>query len=148
MEVLGGRWKLAVLNLLLEHGTLRFGELRRALPSVTQRMLTRQLREMEADDLVVRTVYGEVPPRVEYSLTATGTSLRDVAAQLDRWGRWYLDTHGAPARAGNESAGEGKEGGSGGAGKEGEEGEESRKSREKVRAPAVARRGPEPEPES
>ncbi|MFI9047914.1 winged helix-turn-helix transcriptional regulator [Streptomyces sp. NPDC053427] len=104
MEVLGGRWKLAVLKLLLEHGTLRFGALRRALPSITQRMLTRQLREMEADDLVIRTVYGEVPPKVEYSLTETGASLRDVAAQLDTWGRRYRETHGSAAPAGNETA--------------------------------------------
>ncbi|MFJ9415654.1 winged helix-turn-helix transcriptional regulator [Streptomyces sp. NPDC101227] len=105
MEVLGGRWKLAVLHLLLEKGTLRFGELRRALPSITQRMLTRQLREMEADDLVVRTVYAEVPPKVEYSLTETGHSLRDIAAQLDTWGRRYLDAHGSPARVRDEPAG-------------------------------------------
>ncbi|MFG2138290.1 winged helix-turn-helix transcriptional regulator [Streptomyces sp. NPDC048650] len=95
MEVLGGRWKLAILKHLLV-GTHRFSELKRGLPRITQRMLTRQLRELEADGLVERTVYREVPPRVEYALTETGRSLDAIAGQLDAWGRWYLDTHGGP----------------------------------------------------
>ncbi|MFI7104430.1 winged helix-turn-helix transcriptional regulator [Streptomyces sp. NPDC050161] len=98
MEVLGGRWKLAILKQLIEHGTLRFSALKRALPRITQRMLTRQLRELEADGLVERTVYREVPPKVEYALTEAGRSLQDVAKQLDTWGQWYLDTLGSPAR--------------------------------------------------
>jgi DNA-binding HxlR family transcriptional regulator len=88
MEVLGGRWKLAILKQLIA-GTQRFGELRRAMPSITQRMLTRQLRELEADGLIARKVYQQVPPKVEYSLTATGRSLEKIAALLDDWGRWY-----------------------------------------------------------
>ncbi|MGW7576185.1 winged helix-turn-helix transcriptional regulator [Streptomyces sp. NPDC054765] len=96
MEVLGGRWKLAILKQLLG-GTQRFSELKRGLPRITQRMLTRQLRELETDGLVERTVYREVPPRVEYALTETGRSLDAIAGLLDAWGRWYLDTHGRPA---------------------------------------------------
>uniref|UniRef100_A0AAU2VGK0 Helix-turn-helix transcriptional regulator n=1 Tax=Streptomyces sp. NBC_00003 TaxID=2903608 RepID=A0AAU2VGK0_9ACTN len=88
MEVLGGRWKLAILKELLA-GTRRFSELKRALPRITQRMLTRQLREMETDGLVMRNVYREVPPKVEYSLTEIGRSLDEIAEQLDGWGRWY-----------------------------------------------------------
>ncbi|MEU5186554.1 helix-turn-helix domain-containing protein [Streptomyces klenkii] len=91
MEVLGGRWKLAILKQLLT-GTRRFSELKRALPRITQRMLTRQLRELEADGLVTRTVHREVPPRVDYALTEAGRSLDAIAAQLDTWGRWYRDT--------------------------------------------------------
>ncbi|MFG3258480.1 winged helix-turn-helix transcriptional regulator [Streptomyces sp. NPDC048172] len=91
MEVLGGRWKLAILKKLVP-GTLRFGELRRALPAVTPRMLTRQLRELEADGLVTRTVYREVPPRVDYTLTDAGHRLDAVMDQLDAWGRWYRET--------------------------------------------------------
>ncbi|MGW0790547.1 winged helix-turn-helix transcriptional regulator [Streptomyces sp. NPDC002911] len=91
MEMLGGRWKLAVLKQLVV-GTHRFGELRRALPGVTQRMLTRQLRELEADGLVTRTVYPEVPPRVEYALTEVGRSLDSITDELDKWGRWYRET--------------------------------------------------------
>ncbi|MEU1667274.1 helix-turn-helix domain-containing protein [Streptomyces sparsogenes] len=90
MEILGGRWKLAIVTKLLT-GTHRFGELRRALPGVTQRMLTRQLRELEADGLIERTVYAEVPPKVEYALTETGRSLERVTELLDAWGRWYRD---------------------------------------------------------
>ncbi|MGC9544834.1 winged helix-turn-helix transcriptional regulator [Streptomyces sp. UG1] len=91
MEMLGGRWKLAILKQLVA-GTHRFGELRRALPGITQRMLTRQLRELEADGLVTRTVYREVPPRVEYALTDVGHSLDSITDELDKWGRWYRET--------------------------------------------------------
>ncbi|GES27684.1 helix-turn-helix domain-containing protein [Streptomyces angustmyceticus] len=59
------------------------------MPTVTQRMLTRQLRELEDDGLVSRTVYPEVPPRVEYALTEIGETLRDIIGQLDTWGSWY-----------------------------------------------------------
>ncbi|UFR00390.1 helix-turn-helix transcriptional regulator [Streptomyces sp. Go40/10] len=90
MEILGGRWKLAILKQLVA-GTHRFGELRRALPGVTQRMLTRQLRELEEDGLVSRTVYREVPPRVEYALTDVGHSLDSITAELDKWGHWYRE---------------------------------------------------------
>jgi DNA-binding HxlR family transcriptional regulator len=88
IEVVGGRWKLAILSQLFT-GTKRFGELRRALPAVTQRMLTRQLRELEADGLVTRTIYREIPPKVEYSLTEIGRSLEQTAKLLDEWGNWY-----------------------------------------------------------
>ncbi|WSG86617.1 helix-turn-helix transcriptional regulator (plasmid) [Streptomyces sp. NBC_01727] len=91
MEILGGRWKLSILKQLVS-GTHRFGELRRTMPTITQRMLTRQLRELEADGLVTRTVYREVPPRVEYTLTEIGHSLDAVTDQLDTWGRWYQET--------------------------------------------------------
>lgn len=91
LEVLGGRWKLAILKQLAS-GTHRFGELRRAMPAITQRMLTRQLRELEADGLVTRTVYREVPPRVEYTLTDVGHSLDSITEELDKWGRWYRET--------------------------------------------------------
>jgi DNA-binding HxlR family transcriptional regulator len=88
MEVVGGKWKLAIVNHLFA-GALRFGELRRALPGITQRMLTRQLRELEADGILRRTVYPQVPPKVEYALTAIGFSLQPIAGQLESWGQWY-----------------------------------------------------------
>lgn len=88
LEVIGGKWKLVILRHLLQ-GAMRFGELDRALPGITPRMLTRQLRELEADGLVRRTVYPQVPPKVEYSVTAMGASLRDITAQLERWGHHY-----------------------------------------------------------
>ncbi|MET9296700.1 helix-turn-helix domain-containing protein [Streptomyces sp. NPDC003077] len=104
MEVLGGRWKLAILKQLLT-GTHRFGALKRAMPRITQRMLTRQLRELEADGLVTRVVYREVPPRVEYSLTEAGRSLDAIAAQLDAWGKWYRATHAARTTETGEETG-------------------------------------------
>jgi DNA-binding HxlR family transcriptional regulator len=88
MEIVGGKWKMAIVNHLFA-GPQRFGQLRRAMPTITQRMLTRQLRELEADGLVQRTVYPQVPPKVEYALTAIGASLQPIADQLESWGHWY-----------------------------------------------------------
>jgi DNA-binding HxlR family transcriptional regulator len=88
LAVIGGRWKGVVLFNLLE-GKLRFGELRRAYPNCSPRMLTVQLRELEEDGLVRRTVYAEVPPRVEYELTAFGRSLEPVLSSLKEWGDQY-----------------------------------------------------------
>ncbi|MQA17209.1 MAG: transcriptional regulator [Pseudonocardiaceae bacterium] len=92
IEVVGGKWKLVILEHLTS-GVWRFSELQRAVPTVTARMLTRQLRELEADKLVLRTVYPEVPPRVEYSLTQTGRSLEPLLAALRAWGEQYRDQH-------------------------------------------------------
>lgn len=89
LEVIGGKWKGVILFHLLD-GTRRFNELRRLLPKVTQRMLTRQLREMEMDKIVKRTVYPEVPPRVEYSLTEFGRTLEPILRSLQKWGTQYL----------------------------------------------------------
>ena len=86
--VIGGRGKCVVL-FHLSHGTLRFGELRRVLPNVTQRMLTLTLRELEEDGLVRRTVYAEVPPRVEYDLTPWGRSIEPILVAMREWGERY-----------------------------------------------------------
>lgn len=88
LELIGGRWKGVILYHLLD-GTHRFGELRRKLPSVTQRMLTKQLRELEQGGVVRRVVHAEVPPRVEYSLTPLGATLRPVVLALKEWGDRY-----------------------------------------------------------
>lgn len=95
LAVIGGRWKVPILWNLIR-GTLRFGELSRALSSATQKMLTQQLRELERDGLVHRKVYAEIPPKVEYSLTPLGRSLEPVLASLTQWGAAYLArAHGA-----------------------------------------------------
>ena len=88
LEMIGGKWKGVVLFHLME-GVHRFSELRRKLPSVTQRMLTKQLRELEDAGLVSRTVYPQVPPRVEYCLTDLGQTLRPVIGALKSWGDRY-----------------------------------------------------------
>jgi DNA-binding HxlR family transcriptional regulator len=88
LEIVGGKWKLVILEHLVD-GVRRFGELQRALPAITARMLTRQLRELAADRLVRRTVYTQVPPKVEYSLTDIGRSLEPLLAELRAWGEWY-----------------------------------------------------------
>src|ERR1041384_1187552 len=78
LSFLDGKWKGVILHHLLEDGTLRFNELRRRIPSVTQRMLTKQLRELEEAGLLQRTVFPVVPPRVDYALTPLGLSLEPV----------------------------------------------------------------------
>ena len=89
LRILGGKWKLSILCALLD-GTKRFSELRRLNPGITQRMLTNQLRELEADLVVTRKIYAEVPPKVEYSLAEVGKNLQPILQQLEEWGRTYL----------------------------------------------------------
>src|SRR5271167_5203884 len=86
LEVIGGKYKVAILYHLCK-GVQRFGELRRLVPLATQRMLTNQLRELESDKLIHRQVFAEVPPRVEYSLTAHGKTLVPVLQALCNWGK-------------------------------------------------------------
>lgn len=86
LEVIGGKWKGVILWHLLQK-TLRFSQLQRRIPGVTQKMLTQQLRELERDDLLHRQVYAEVPPRVEYSLTPKGESLRELLVFMCEWGK-------------------------------------------------------------
>lgn len=83
--LVGGRWKLLILC-RLENGAMRFSELRRSISNITERMLTLQLKELEADGIVRRTVYPEVPPRVEYELTNMAKELIPVWQQLSDWG--------------------------------------------------------------
>lgn len=89
LGLIDGKWKGVVL-FHLGDGTLRFNELRRRVRGATQRVLTRQLRELEADGLVTRTVYAEVPPRVEYRLSAKGETLRPIIAALKAWGMAHI----------------------------------------------------------
>lgn len=89
IAVLGGAWKTSILSLLADHGVLRFGELGRLLENPTSRVLTRQLRELEEDGLLIRTVYPQVPPKVEYRLSPLGESASALIDELARWGASY-----------------------------------------------------------
>jgi DNA-binding HxlR family transcriptional regulator len=89
LEMVGGKWKGVILYHLLS-STIRFNEFRRIMPSITQRMLTKQLRELETNNLVSRTIYPEVPPRVEYAITDYGRSLTPVIEALQAWGLEHL----------------------------------------------------------
>jgi len=86
LGILVGKWKPIILLHLFTEGTLRFSELKRLMPGVTQKMLTKQLRELEEEDIVDRVIYPEVPPRVEYSISEYGTSLQSVLNAMNEWG--------------------------------------------------------------
>ncbi len=88
-KLIGGKWKLIILQILIFRGVHRFGELRRRIDGVTQTMLTSQLRALESDGLIERRVYAEVPPRVEYSATARALALERVFLALHDW--WLED---------------------------------------------------------
>jgi DNA-binding HxlR family transcriptional regulator len=100
LAVIGGKWKPLILWHLRDGGILRFSALRRAMPVITQKMLTQQLRELAADGLVTRTVFAEVPPRVEYGLTDLGRGIIPILESLCRFGREFEDRFGVePAEA-------------------------------------------------
>ncbi|MFI6304160.1 winged helix-turn-helix transcriptional regulator [Amycolatopsis thailandensis] len=90
IAVMGGKWKGLIL-FALQDGPVRFGELRRAVPGISERVLILQLREMEATGLLHREVYHQVPPKVEYSLTGFGDSLNTAMAALGAWGEEHME---------------------------------------------------------
>jgi DNA-binding HxlR family transcriptional regulator len=85
LAVIDGRWKIMIIFQLFAHGVLRYSEYGRLIPSLSQRVLTKQLRALEQDGIVSRTVYAEVPPRVEYRLTQRGEALRPALTALRDW---------------------------------------------------------------
>ncbi len=91
--VIGGKWKPIILWHLFRDGTLRFGQLKKTMPNITQKMLTQQLRELEADGMVDRKVYPQVPPKVEYSLTELGESVSPLLEKLCSWGHKFERRH-------------------------------------------------------
>ncbi|MDR6788537.1 DNA-binding HxlR family transcriptional regulator [Sphingomonas sp. BE138] len=91
LNLINGRWKGVILYHLLQDGTTRFNALQRRCPGSTARLLAKQLRELEEDGFINRTVYAVVPPKVEYSLTEEGRSIAPILMQLCDWGRGWLD---------------------------------------------------------
>ncbi len=103
MDVIGGKWKVLILW-ELDSRPRRFGELRRLLPGITEKVLASHLRELEQDAIVLRRVYDEVPPHVEYSLTERGTSLNRALQPLGHWGRDNVLVDATPAEPHQNSA--------------------------------------------
>ncbi|MDR1028777.1 MAG: helix-turn-helix transcriptional regulator [Clostridiales Family XIII bacterium] len=93
IDMIGGKYKSLILWHLID-ATLRFGELHKLIPQATPKMLTQQLRELEADSLIARTVYPVVPPKVEYALTDLGRSIQPILSAMYEWGADYLTRNG------------------------------------------------------
>jgi len=91
-QIIGGKWKPSILY-YLQGRTRRFSELRKLLSGPTKKMLTQQLRELERDDIILRKVFAQVPPRVEYSLTRHGESLRPILQLMSAWGKKHRARH-------------------------------------------------------
>ncbi|MBB6109255.1 transcriptional regulator, HxlR family [Mucilaginibacter lappiensis] len=89
IALIGGRWKTIIIFLLLDH-TRRFGEIAARMPSISRKVLTEQLKELESDGLISRKQYKEIPPRVEYSLTELGQSLKPILTDMAAWGQEKL----------------------------------------------------------
>ena len=96
LDLIAGKWKALILC-YLSMGTSRYSGIKRAFPRVTQKMLTQQLRELEANGLIDRTIFAEVPPRVEYALTPLGESLLPVVKAMGEWGENHLSCQGESA---------------------------------------------------
>ena len=89
LELINSRWKVLILRELMNNGTMRFGEIKRGVDGISQKVLTSNLRSMEEDGLLTRKAYPEVPPRVEYTLTELGESLKGLLAAMQSWGNEY-----------------------------------------------------------
>ncbi|QIB68693.1 winged helix-turn-helix transcriptional regulator [Aminipila butyrica] len=90
VNLIGHKWKVLILRNLFHQGTQRFGEIHKGIHGISQKMLTQQLRQLEADGILCRKVYPEVPPKVEYSLTALGESLKPILDEMNKWGIEHL----------------------------------------------------------
>lgn len=86
ISLVGGRWKLSILGLLLDFGKLRYSELKFRLKGISERMLSTQLRELESNGLIIKTVFPQIPPKVEYELSKKGSSLQKILTEMSTWG--------------------------------------------------------------
>lgn len=90
VNLIGHKWKVLILRNLFNKGTQRFSDLSKGINGISQKMLTQQLRQMEADGIIYRKIYPEVPPKVEYSLTVLGKSLKPILDEMNSWGIEHL----------------------------------------------------------
>ncbi|MBL1409941.1 winged helix-turn-helix transcriptional regulator [Sphingobacterium faecale] len=93
-QLLGGKWKLPIINVLAKSGVIRFKELERTVVGITPKMLTIQLRSLEADGLVERKIYATVPPTVEYKLSTVGKSIKPMIEEMEKWGLYHQSLKG------------------------------------------------------
>ena len=91
IDVIGGKWKPVILCHLQNNGLMRTSALKRAIPTITQKMLTQQLRELEKDGIINRIVYDQVPPKVEYDLSEYGQTLGNILSSLCYWGEFHVE---------------------------------------------------------
>ncbi|WDF61830.1 winged helix-turn-helix transcriptional regulator [Flavobacterium sp. KACC 22758] len=91
-NIIGGQWSLVICSWLLQ-GKMRFSEIKKCIPNITERMLTLQLRKLEHDNIIKRMVYAAVPPKVEYELTEIGYELRPIIQQMEQWGKRHKCLH-------------------------------------------------------
>ncbi|MGW9124909.1 winged helix-turn-helix transcriptional regulator [Paenibacillus chitinolyticus] len=91
LEILVGKWKPVILLRLFSNGTMRFSELQKAIPDITKKMLTQQLRELEYHDIVHREIYRQIPPKVEYSITEYGKGMETILQALNDWGVAHVE---------------------------------------------------------
>ena len=96
MDIIGGKYKVIILWHLIKEGTMRFSQLQKAIPQATPKMLSSQLKELEASGIVERVLYPVVPPKTEYSLTEFGKTLEPIVVSLRDWGNKYFDRIGEP----------------------------------------------------
>lgn len=90
LSILVGKWKPTILLFLMSEGTMRYGELKKALVGITPKMLTNQLRELEEEGLISREVYPQIPPKVEYSITEYGMTLKPILEAMHEWGTKHI----------------------------------------------------------
>ncbi len=89
LSVIGGKWKMVIMFVLVEKTVARYGELKREIPDITHKMLSAQLKELEKDGIVIRKEYQQIPPKVEYSLSPKGESLIPILEEMCKWGSIY-----------------------------------------------------------
>lgn len=91
MELIGGKWSMPIVFVLMKEGTKRFKELERSIDGINTRMLVKELKQLEENGIIVREVFAEVPPRVEYSLTPKGMALKSILEELRSWGKNFIE---------------------------------------------------------
>jgi DNA-binding HxlR family transcriptional regulator len=99
LSIIGGKWKIIIMFWLWKCGTLRYNELKKSVNQITHKMLSGQLKDLESDDIVIRTEYHQIPPKVEYSLTEKGQSLMPILSEMCNWGKNNMEENQAVPEA-------------------------------------------------